>query len=131
MNKRLTLTRLIIAILTEPMELFAIWAVWRWLLPALGIRLDVWVLIVLWVGWFLFGIFLFIMGTRALDKKEVKGLTSMVGSTGKASGRLAPDGMVKIKGELWNAHTEEGAIESGENIVVVGEEGLKLLVRKA
>jgi membrane-bound serine protease (ClpP class) len=55
----------------------------------------------------------------------------MIGTRGKAVGKLAPEGMVKIKGELWGARTEEGDIETGEDILVIGEDGLKLLVRKA
>jgi membrane-bound serine protease (ClpP class) len=55
----------------------------------------------------------------------------MVGMDGKAHGELAPDGMVKIKGELWSARSEEGNIRHGEKITVTGEDGLKLIVRKA
>ncbi len=54
----------------------------------------------------------------------------MVGAAGKAAGNLAPEGMVKIRGELWGAISEEDEIVAGESIIVTGEKGLKLLVRK-
>jgi len=131
MQKRLTLSRLVVAIISMAAEQAAIWAVWRYLLPELGITLDVWILVVIMAGWLILGVWLFIFTTRILKQQATVGLPSMVGSRGKAAGRLAPEGMVKIRGELWSARSDEGDIESGENILVTGEDGLKLLVRKA
>ena len=130
MNKNLTRTRLILAIISTSLEEVAIWAIWRWLLPEFGILLPVWLLIVIMVAWAVFGTWLFIFTTIALKKQATAGLPSMVGTVGKASGSLAPDGMVKIRGELWGAVSEEGNIADGEGIIVTGENGLKLLVRK-
>ncbi len=125
------MTRLAISIVSMTAEQAAIWAVWRFLLPEIGVELGVWVMAVIMAVWLVIGTWLFIFTTRALKKQAPVGLPSMVGSRGKAAGRLAPDGMVKIRGELWGAHAETGEIESGEIISVIGEDGLKLLVRKA
>jgi membrane-bound serine protease (ClpP class) len=57
-------------------------------------------------------------------------LPSMVGTSGKAASTLAPEGMVRIKGELWVATSAEGDVAVGEEVEVVGEDGLKLFVRK-
>ncbi len=130
MNKSLTRTRLILAIISTSIEEVGIWAIWRWLLPEFGILLPVWLLIVIMVAWAVFGTWLFIFTTWALKKQVPAGLPSMVGTVGKASGNLAPEGMVKIRGELWGAVSEEGDIADGESIIVTGENGLKLLVRK-
>jgi membrane-bound ClpP family serine protease len=130
MNKNLTRTRLILAIISTSLEEVAIWSIWRWLLPEFGILLPVWLLVVIMVAWAVFGTWLFIFTTIALKKQATAGLPSMVGTVGKASGSLAPDGMVKIRGELWGAVSEEGNIADGEGIIVTGENGLKLLVRK-
>jgi len=65
-----------------------------------------------------------------LGKKAVIGLQTMIGSRGKVARPLAPEGMVRIKGELWGATSEEGEIDIGEEVIVVGEDGLKLIVRK-
>jgi len=130
MNKNLTWTRLILAVISTSLEEVGLWAIWRWLLPEFGIILPVWVLITIMVAWAVFGTWLFIFTTWALKKQATAGLPSMVGTAGKASGALAPEGMVKIRGELWGAISEEGDIADGEKIIVTGEDGLKLMVRK-
>jgi len=130
MFKKLTLTRLVIAIISMALEQVAIWVIWRWLLPEFDIHLHVGVLIGIMIAWGIFGTWLFIFTTRALKKQATVGLPSMVGSTGMAAANLSPDGMVKIRGELWGAISEEGNISAGERIVVTGENGLQLLVRK-
>jgi membrane-bound ClpP family serine protease len=130
MNKRFTLTRLVLAVISMALEQVAIWAVWQWLLPYFNINLHIGVLIGVMAGWGIIGTCIFIFTTSVLKKQKVIGQTSMVGTTGKAAGKLSPEGMVKIRGELWGAIAEEGEIIAGEGIVVTGEKGLKLLVRK-
>ena len=130
MNKRLTQTRLILAVISTALEEAAIWAVWRFLLPEFGVNLHVGVLIGVMVAWGIFSTWLFLFTTRVLKKQPTAGLPSMIGTTGKAAVNLNPEGMVKIRGELWGAVSEEGNIIAGERIIVTGENGLKLLVRK-
>jgi len=130
MNKQLTQTRLILAIISTAVEEVAIWAVWRWLLPEFNVNLHVGVLIGIMVAWGIFSASLFLFTTRALKKQATVGLPSMVGAKGKAADNLTPQGMVKIRGELWGAVSEEGNIAAGEGIIVTGENGLKLIVRK-
>jgi len=60
----------------------------------------------------------------------VMGLPAMVGSRGKVVSPLSPEGMVKIKGELWKAASEGGVLDIGDEITVVGQDGLRLIVRK-
>ena len=132
MKKKLTSdTRLILAVISMAAEQVAIWALWRWLLPELGVTLSAWVVISVMAAWLVAGVFIYVSGSGALKAKEYAGLSSMIGMSGQAVGRLAPDGTVKIKGELWNAAAENGIIEIGDNITVIGEDGLKLRVRKA
>ena len=59
------------------------------------------------------------------------GLPSMVGARGKAASRLAPDGFVRIKGELWEAKSEGEEIDTGEQVTVVEQDALKLTVRRS
>lgn len=131
MNKKLTLTRLVLAIVSMAAEQVIIWALWRWVPPQFGVRLPVSVLIGVMVGWAVFGTWLFLFTTSILKKQVPAGSLSMVGVVGEAATRLAPEGMVKIKGELWKARSTGGEIASGEDIEVVGQERLKLLVRPA
>ena len=58
------------------------------------------------------------------------GLPTMVGSKGKVASPLAPEGLVMIKSELWGARSAEGDIDAGEEVTVVGQDGLKLVVHK-
>lgn len=128
--ERLTTARLVLAIVSTVLEETAIYAIWRWLLPEFDIRLSVSALVTIMVAWAAFGTWLFIFTTRTLKKQVPVGLPSMIGTRGKVTSKLSPEGMVMIKGELWVATSAAGDIDTGENIVVVGEDGLKLLVRK-
>jgi membrane-bound serine protease (ClpP class) len=131
MNKKLTQTRILLAIISTGLEETAIWAIWRRVLPEFGIIMPIALLIAVMTAWLAFSAGLFIFTTRVLRKQAQRGLTSMIGTRGIVSSTLGPDGMVKIRGELWKAVAEEGQIEEGTDIVVVGENGLTLMVRKA
>lgn len=129
-NRRLTVGRLIVAIVTTGLEEVAIWAIWRWALPEWDINLSVNVLIGIMVAWGVFSVTLFIVTTRILKKQVPAGLPSMVGTKGKAASVLSPEGMVRIKGELWTATAGKEKIAVGDDIEVVGEDGLRLVVEK-
>ena len=100
-------------------------------LPHLGIRIPLAGLIVLMAVWGAFSVFTYRMGSRALSQKPVVGLPNMVDSKGKVVRTLDPSGLVRIKGELWEAASAEGSINTGEEVTVVAQEGLKLVVRKS
>lgn len=123
-------TRLIIAIVTTLLEEAAIAAIVLWGLPKLGVDLPIFVLVIIMVLWAAYAVFTYHLGSRALRRKPLAGLLDMVGSKGKVASRLDPEGLVKIKGELWQAKSDGGSIDSGEEVTVVGQEGLKLVVRK-
>jgi membrane-bound ClpP family serine protease len=122
--------RLIIAIVSTLLEEAAIAAIVLWLLPRFDIHLPLFALVIIMLAWAGFAVFTYRLGSRALKKKPVAGLSDMVGSKGKAVRRLAPDGLVRIKGELWKAKSAGGEIDTGEEVTVVGQERLKLIVRK-
>lgn len=121
--------RLIWAIISTVLEEAAIVVVVLWGLPQIGIRIPLPGMIVLMVAWLVFSILVYRVGTRALLRKPVTGLSDMTGSRGKVVAPLAPEGVVRIRGELWEARVSGEEITSGE-IEVVGQEGLKLIVRK-
>ncbi|HUT67747.1 MAG TPA: NfeD family protein [Dehalococcoidales bacterium] len=127
---KLTRARLVLAIISTSFEEVAIWAIWRWLLPEFGIKLPYQALIGVMAAWAAFGVWLFIFTTRTLRKQVLVGLPSMIGTMGKVVSRLSPEGMVRIKGELWGATSTGGDIDVGEQVMVVGEDGLKLSVRR-
>ncbi len=121
--------RLVITIIDTLLDEAAIVFMWLWVLPKFEIRLPLGGLVVLMVAWVAYTVFTYRLGSRALRRKQVVGLTSMVGSKGEVVSPLAPEGMVKIKGELWIAKSASGVMETGEEIIVVGQERLKLVVQ--
>jgi membrane-bound serine protease (ClpP class) len=122
--------RLIIAIITTALEEAAIAVVILWLLPKIDVHLPLAVLIILMLAWAGFAVFSYRMGSRALKRKPEGGLADMLGTRGEVVKRLDPEGMVRIKGELWKAKSAGRKIESGEEVTVVGQKGLKLIVER-
>ena len=127
----MTMARLILAIVSTAAVEAALYVIWRWVLPEWGIEIPLAVLIGVMVAWAVFAVVDFWFVTRTLKRQTVVGLPTMIGSKGKVARPLAPEGQVRIKGELWGAEAIDRHIDSGENIIVVGQDGLKLIVRKA
>ena len=122
--------RLILAIVSTLLEEAALVVIVLWGLPQLDIEIPLGGLITVMVAWGAMAVFIYRMGSRALRRKPVTGLPTMIGSPGKTVNRLAPEGLVRIKGELWEARAAAGKIGTGEAIMVVEQDGLKLVVRK-
>ncbi|MBA7599081.1 hypothetical protein ES703_06108 [subsurface metagenome] len=123
-------TRFIIAIVTTLLEEAAIAAVVLWLLPKVDIHLPLAVLIIFMLAWAGWAVFTYRLGTRALKRKPEGGLSDMLGSRGEVVSRLDPEGMIRIKSELWKAKSAGRKIETGEEVTVVGQKGLKLIVER-
>ena len=128
--KKLTRTRMILAVISTALEEITIWVIWRWVLPDFGLNLPVAFLVSIMIAWLVFSVWLFLFTTRVLRKQVQAGLPSMIGTRGKVTHKLNPEGTVKIRGELWSAAAEEGEIEAGAEIIVVEQNSLKLTVRK-
>ena len=122
--------RLILAIASTLAVEAALYTIWRWMLPELEIVMPMAGLIAVMVAWAIFAVVNFWLVTRTLRKQALIGLPTMVGSKGKVTSPLSPEGLVMIKGELWEARSIGGNVERGELVTVVEQEGLKLLVRK-
>ena len=122
--------RLILAVVSTALEEVALYAIWRWGLPYLDVDMPLYALIIVMAVWGTYAITNFIIVTRAMMNATVVGLPTMVGSIGKVVRPLAPEGLVRIKGELWTAESGEGDIVVGKEVTVVREEGLKLYVRR-
>ena len=122
--------RLIIAIVSTTLEEAALAAGVLWGLPRLGIHIPLWVLIIVMLAWGAYTVTTYRMGSRALRKKPIAGLLDMVGSEGKVVSPLVPEGLVRIKGELWMAKSASGRMDTGVEVTVVGQNRLKLIVRK-
>lgn len=75
--------------------------------------------------------FVFAIGAvfRAHRRQPATGREGLVGQAGVARTRLNPDGLIFIRGEIWNAICAEG-VEPGEQVQVTSVAGLKLKVKK-
>ena len=122
--------RLIIAVITTLIEEAALVAIFLWGLPQVGVNLHIGVLITLMVALAAYSVTTYRLGSRALRKKPVVGLPDMVGARGKTVSDLSPEGVVRIKGELWDSKADGRRINAGVWVTVVGQEGLKLIVRR-
>jgi len=123
--------RLIFTIVSTILEEAAIVAIVLWGLPSIDIVIPLPGLIAIMLVWLGWAVFTYRMGSRALRQKSLVSLPSMVGSKGIAVSPLDPEGLVKIKGELWIAKSAAGVIEKGQEVVVMAQTGLRLVVRAA
>lgn len=123
--------RLVLAIISTLLEEAALVAVVLLGLPRLGVHIPLPGLIALMVVWGAYSTFTYRLGSRALRMKQVLGLPDMVGSKGKVVSPLAPEGLVRIRGELWVAKSTSGEMEAGRKVIVVGQDSLKLVVRES
>ena len=67
---------------------------------------------------------------RMRSRPAQTGHEALIGATGEAVAALAPVGQVRVKGELWEAHSSI-PIERGARVQVVAIEDLRLEVRPA
>jgi membrane-bound serine protease (ClpP class) len=68
---------------------------------------------------------------RAQRLRVEVGQEALIGRTGITKTELAPTGMVQVAGELWSAKLEDRSrtVPAGEDVEVIGVEGLSLKVR--
>jgi membrane-bound ClpP family serine protease len=120
--------RLVLAIISTILEEAALAVIVLVGLPQLNINIPVAVLALMMVVWAVIAVAIYQVGSRALRRKPAAGLEAMVGSRGKVVKPLNPEGMVRIKGELWQAKSDGHQIEVGGEVVVIGREGSRLIV---
>jgi membrane-bound serine protease (ClpP class) len=66
----------------------------------------------------------------ALRRRQMTGAEGMIGVTGKVTQALKPQGVIKIKDEYWKAISVDDNIGIGEDVEVVGINGLILDVKR-
>ncbi len=120
--------RLILAIVSLVLEEAAIAVIVLMGLPRLGINLPLPGLIAVMVLWLVYGVVIYRIGSRALRREPLVSLPDMLGGRGKVVSQLAPEGLVRIKGELWVARSAGKKIDVGQEVIVVEQDGLKLVV---
>ncbi len=122
--------RLVWAIISTTLEQTSLVLIFTMALPRWGMNVPMWALPPVMIGWLAYTVTMYRKGSRALEQQPMVGLPDMVGAHGEVVRPLAPDGMVKIRGELWAAVSANGNVSSSRKIVVVGQDRLQLVVRE-
>jgi len=115
-----------LAITTSLLEEAALVAVVLWLLPMVAVNIPLWGLILMMIALGVYNYINYRLGKKALDKKPMISLD--IGSRGRTTTPVSPKGYVRVNGELWQA-SSNSTIDAGEEIAVVGIEGMTLLIR--
>ena len=101
-----------------------------WLLPQLGIRLPMGLVIGILIALAAWSTLVY-KAVRQIVPRELPGpAEAMLNRRGIAVTKLAPKGAVRIRGEIWGAVSSNGDITPGDEISVSGIDGLRLTVRK-
>jgi membrane protein implicated in regulation of membrane protease activity len=114
-----------LAITTSLLEEAALVAVVLWLLPRVAINIPLWGLIIMMIALGVYNYINYRLGKKALIKKPMISLD--IGSRGRTTTPVSLKGYVRINGELWQA-SSNSTIDAGEEITVVGIEGMTLLI---
>ena len=102
-----------------------LFALWRWWL------LPEWLALAGFSFWVLKDFLLYPLLRTAYERRARSGSSELVGKTGVAAGDLAPEGFVRVQGELWRAvaNPTDRTIPSGTPVEVLAAEGMRLSVR--
>ena len=98
-------------------------------LRALGIEVPLPVMIVLAL---LLGAFIFVTHKviiPALRRKKITGSEGMVGLEGEVVEPLTPVGVIMVGSEYWKAKSVDKDVAAGEEVEILGVDGLTLKVR--
>lgn len=94
----------------------------------ISIPIPIMIAIALLVGTLIFVLNLAVI--PSFRRKPVTGSEGMIGAQGRVVEPLSPAGTITVKGEYWRAESVEGNIEVGENVEIVGLDGLTLKVKR-
>lgn len=122
--------RLILAIISTLLEEAAIAVIVLLGLPRLDIHIPLPGLIAVMVLWLAYSVVTYRAGSRALRRKPVIDIP-VIGSKGKVVSPLTPEGLVRIKGELWVAKSAGKKLDVNSEVIVMEQDGLKLVVRES
>jgi membrane-bound serine protease (ClpP class) len=89
-----------------------------WVIILIGLALATFVALGVWLA------------LHSRERPLATGQEAMIGKLAQVRRRLDPDGMVFIEGALWQALSEEGAVEEGDWVRVVAVHNLHLIVRR-
>lgn len=98
---------------------------WHWeYLPA-------WLAAIGFFGWVLKDLLMYPLLRRAYETDVKSGSAALVGARGIAEQELAPQGYIRVRGELWRAVAAppHQAVSAGAEVEIVSADGMRLFVR--
>lgn len=125
MKKRIGLWLKMVLLLSDGIIIAAITVFVLW---KLEVVLHPGVLALIAVVLIAFGYLTYKLLWPVIKDRKVCGPDSMVGLEGEVVKLLDPEGVVKIRGELWKAIAVCGHTETGTRVKVIEQEGLTLIV---
>jgi membrane-bound serine protease (ClpP class) len=72
---------------------------------------------------------IFYVGVKAQFRRVKTGKEALIGSKGVATSDLNPKGEIRVLGEFWEAIAKDTTITAGQDVEVVGMEGMFLVVK--
>ena len=99
------------------------------ILWAFHVDIPVYLLVIIGI---LAGIVVFIIHRAivpSLRRRKVTGKEGMMGEVGEVAKTLKPQGVIKVRDEYWQAESENGNISRGEEVEIIGINGLTLKVK--
>jgi membrane-bound serine protease (ClpP class) len=91
---------------------------------------DWWIIAVIIVLVIAFLIFAVLRIMASYRQQATTGKEDLIGKTAEVKEALNPEGTILYQGDLWNAISESGRIESGEEVIITKVDGLRLSVTK-
>jgi len=100
-------------------------SLWYWRI------LPLWLSVLCFSVWLLKDLLLYPLTRTAYETAAKTGPAALVGTKGVAEGNLAPDGYIRIRGELWRAVSEpaDQMIFAGTQVEILSAEGMRVYVR--
>ncbi len=93
-------------------------------------QVDWWVVAVVIVLIIAFVTFAVLRIIATYRHQATTGKEDLMGKIAEVKETLNPEGIVLYQGDLWNAISDSGRIESGEEVIITKVDGLRLSVTK-
>jgi membrane-bound serine protease (ClpP class) len=76
-------------------------------------------------------ILIFAAGFKAQFRRVKTGKEALIGARGVATTDLKPKGEIRVMSEFWEATAKDTTIAAGQEVEVIGMEGMTLVVKPA
>jgi membrane-bound serine protease (ClpP class) len=117
------------AVLSWMLEEILLAAFVLWLLPHFNVNIPLWGLAIMMIALAIYSGVMYRIGRQTFFIRPKVAADNLIGSEGRVTSPLAPDGYVKVQGVLWKAICNESELGVGDEVEVIGMEGLRLIVK--